>query len=366
MSDQIEDARKGHQSELAGILADIARLRDELKPKHITAHVLPDGRVMLGDGNVLDGIRGAPAPGVMPVVEPPSEKHIKARVLPDGTVMVGDKIVDGIRGVPTVPANTVPIDPPVPFKDAEQDRKLASLADKGQSKAVFCDPSHLMAVAELMARTAPLPVSQPIPAATGLDDGLHVRDLHPTAIGPNTDVTREKTVIKEREVVTKGPGGRHRKHETEDVIERDYATGPGHSTGVTAISGTHPDTVLGTVPGSEPGTNVLANIPVDAAGIPLPASQPSSVGSRLNPRTGKPLSIPKPLSLSPHNMSPINPVADVLPGTQIIREEHEEVSQHFETVGSPSALMKDYSQSRWTSAHAYTHDYTDLHPSRWY
>jgi len=132
MSDQIEDARKGHQQELAGILADIGRLREELKPKHVMAHVLPDGRVMLGDGSVLDGIRGAPAPGVMPVVEPPSGKHIKARVLPDGTVMIGDKIVDGVRGVPTVPASTAPIVPPVAIKDAEQDRKLASLADKGE------------------------------------------------------------------------------------------------------------------------------------------------------------------------------------------------------------------------------------------
>ena len=133
MSDQIEHARTGHQQELAGILADIARLRDELKPKHILAHVLPDGRVVLGDGQVLDGIRGAPAPGVVPIIEPPSEKHVKARVLPDGTVMIGDKIVDGIRGVPTVPTSHLLAGPPVPIKDVEQDMKLASLADKGKS-----------------------------------------------------------------------------------------------------------------------------------------------------------------------------------------------------------------------------------------
>lgn len=180
-----------------------------------------------------------------------------------------------------------------------------------------------MAVAELMARTTPTTITQPAPAPPPIDNnGVNVRNLHPTAAGPNTDVTREKTVIKEREVVTNGPGGKHREHETEDVIERDYATGPGHGTDITAVPGTQP----GIVPGSEPGTNVLANVPVDAAGIPLPASQPSSSGGRINPRTGKPLSIPKPLSLSPHAMSPINPQSDA-PGGRLIREEHEEVSQ---------------------------------------
>jgi hypothetical protein len=133
MSDQIEDARRGHQQELADILADISRLREELKPKHVTAHVLPDGRVVLANGDVVDGIRGAPAPGVVPVIEPPSEEHVKARVLPDGTVMIGDNIVDGIRGVPTVPhAAAEPMVPAEKIKDMEQDRKLASLADKGE------------------------------------------------------------------------------------------------------------------------------------------------------------------------------------------------------------------------------------------
>lgn len=134
MSDQIEDARRGHQSELAGILADIGRLREELKPKHIAAHVLPDGRVVLSNGDVVDGIRGAPAPGVQPVIAPPSEKHVKARVMPDGTVMIGDRVVDGIRGVPTVPTGYEEIVPPEKVKDMEQDRKLASLADKGEAE----------------------------------------------------------------------------------------------------------------------------------------------------------------------------------------------------------------------------------------
>lgn len=143
MSDQIEDANRGQRQELAEILADIGRLREELKPKHVAAHVLPDGRVVLGDGCVVDGIRGAPAAGVPAIVEPPSEKHHKARVLPDGTVMIGDRIVDGIRGVPTAPpvppkAGEPILEPMVPLetvKDMEQDRKLASLADKGASSS---------------------------------------------------------------------------------------------------------------------------------------------------------------------------------------------------------------------------------------
>ena len=135
MSDQIEDARHGHKQELADILADIARLRDDLKPKHVTGHVLPDGRVILADGTVIDGISGAPTPGALPVIEPPSVKHVKGKFLPDGTVMVDGKIVDGIKGGP--PFNLekdglLSVVPPETVKDAEQDQRLAALADKGE------------------------------------------------------------------------------------------------------------------------------------------------------------------------------------------------------------------------------------------
>ena len=53
---------------------------------------------------------------------------------------------------------------------------------------------------------------------------------------------------------------------------------------------------------------------------------PSGKTVRINPRTGKPITMPKPLSLSPHDMSPIQTEADVPAGSQMIREEHEEVS----------------------------------------
>jgi len=68
-----------------------------------------------------------------------------------------------------------------------------------------------------------------------------------------------------------------------------------------------------------------------AADIPLPLSGPSSAGSggpvRINPRTGKPITLPAPLSLVPHDPSPIQEEArDPANGGQLIREEHEEVS----------------------------------------
>jgi hypothetical protein len=132
MSDQIEQARKGHDQELVGIMNDIAQLRNELKPKHVLGHVLPDGRVVLANGDVVDGVRGAPTPGVPAIITPPSASHVQGRVMPDGTVMVGDKIVDGIRGAPpAVPTGPVSI-PAENLKDLEQDRKLASLQEKSE------------------------------------------------------------------------------------------------------------------------------------------------------------------------------------------------------------------------------------------
>ena len=129
MSDQIEDNQKKHQRELAELLEDIGRLRDELKPKHVHGHVLPDGRVVLANGDIVDGVRGAPVPGALPPVVPADGSHVKGRVLPNGTVMVGDRVVDGIRGA----AAGVPTDYPAEqVKDMEQDRKLATLQDKGE------------------------------------------------------------------------------------------------------------------------------------------------------------------------------------------------------------------------------------------
>jgi hypothetical protein len=134
MSDQIEGARHATQTELAGILDDIGRLREQLKPKHVLGHVLPDGRVVLANGDVVDGVRGAPAPGMVALSPPlPQASHVKGTILPDGTVMAGGEVVDGVRGaMSTVPFEEIP---PETLKELQQDRQLGTLADKGGSMA---------------------------------------------------------------------------------------------------------------------------------------------------------------------------------------------------------------------------------------
>lgn len=161
------------------------------------------------------------------------------------------------------------------------------------------------------------------------EDVLSVAPLQPTARHPNTDVTREKTVIKEREVIHDGPDGHHKEKETEDVIERDMVTAP------------------------------------DAANIALPPSVASSGGGgvKINPRTGKPLSMPKPLSLSPRDMSPIFPVPDVPPGSQMIREEHEEVGRCLTT--SEAIDDADHTETQRRTTCPYAYHSSNLCHSRW-
>jgi hypothetical protein len=130
MSDQIEESRLQHNAELANMLADIARLRSELQPKHVQGHVLPDGRVVLANGDVIQGVRGVPSQ--IPTTAPPppvaTGGSVQGKILPDGHIMADGKIVDGIMATPS-PA--VLIDPQV-VKDTEQDRKLADLQSKSE------------------------------------------------------------------------------------------------------------------------------------------------------------------------------------------------------------------------------------------
>lgn len=138
MSDQIEESRLQHNAELANMLGDIARLRSELQPKHVNGHVLPDGRVVLANGDVIQGVRGVPPPNaVAPVALPATTGGtVQGRILPDGRIMADGKIVDGIMATHSP---TVPIDPQV-YKDTEQDRQLADL----QAKSKFLsDPKAL-------------------------------------------------------------------------------------------------------------------------------------------------------------------------------------------------------------------------------
>ena len=131
LNDQIALNQNATERELSQILGDLGMLREELKPKHVMARVLPDGTVVLANGDVVEGVRGAPLPGAENLPPPPpSVPRLNGRVLPDGTVMVGDAIVDGIRGAPQPAAVAEPLAPQI-YKDMEQDRKLASLMDKG-------------------------------------------------------------------------------------------------------------------------------------------------------------------------------------------------------------------------------------------
>lgn len=147
MSDQIADGTLATQNRLADILGDIAALREQIKPKHVHAHVLPDGTVMLDNGDVIDGIRGVPAPtppGLPPLPPPPpSATHVEGRILSDGTVMVGGKVVDGIKGAPLAPTPMTPtaaLEEEIvkeEVKNIEQDRRLAELQEKSKSARPF-------------------------------------------------------------------------------------------------------------------------------------------------------------------------------------------------------------------------------------
>lgn len=132
MSDQIEDANRSTQKGLAGMLDDIGSMRESLKPKHVLGHVLPDGRVVLANGDIVEGIRGAPASGVVALQAPPlSRSHVEGSILPDGTVLADGKVVDGVQGAPTLGPMTEVAEET--FKNMEQDRKLGTLQDQGWS-----------------------------------------------------------------------------------------------------------------------------------------------------------------------------------------------------------------------------------------
>ena len=113
----------------------------------------------------------------------------------------------------------------------------------------------------------------------------------------------EKITHKEHDHIVEGPNGSVVKDiDIEETIEKL----PGHA---------------GTSPSIPPSGGTPPVIETVTESVSAP-----TMATRINPRTGKPLSIPKPLSLTPQEMSPIVPetVADV--GGQMIREIHEEVS----------------------------------------
>ncbi|WVN89721.1 uncharacterized protein L203_104951 [Cryptococcus depauperatus CBS 7841] len=335
MSDQIAEGTLTQQNQLAEILGDIASLREQLKPKHIRAHVLPDGTVQLANGDIIDGIRGVPAPipiGVpAPLPPPPSAPHVEGKIMPDGTVMVGGKIVDGIKGAPTAPTPDTPhtmLEEEImeeEKKNAEQDKKLAELQEK---------------IEELMARTVPKETifeeeeiisiggshkadtdSPPVDAsalATPTATNAHLPTIASMANGPSSNGSREKTVIREREIVRDGPHGKK-----EVVFEEDL-----EKVATEAGGFMDPATIAATLPhGTVIGTHAPASvIPSRTMGDPSVMGSPAP-SSRVNPRTGKPLSMPA--LLSQHGMT-----ASGAP-EQLVREEHEEIVSRPTNGGPP-------------------------------
>jgi hypothetical protein len=133
VSDQIDDSRRQQNEELANVLAELGRLRAEMQPKHVTGHVLPDGRVVLANGDVVQGVKGVAQPvaassAPLPPLPVPSGGHVQGHIMPDGSIMADGKVIDGIMSEPSI----APVDPQV-LKDTEQDRKLAALEDKSRS-----------------------------------------------------------------------------------------------------------------------------------------------------------------------------------------------------------------------------------------
>ena len=118
---------------MANVLAELGRLRAEMQPKHVTGHVLPDGRVVLANGDVVQGVKGVAPPISVPPAHLPktSGGTVHGEILPDGTVMADGKIVDGIAAAPSA---HIPVNPQI-VKDTEQDRKLAALEAKSESDA---------------------------------------------------------------------------------------------------------------------------------------------------------------------------------------------------------------------------------------
>ncbi|KAK4686714.1 hypothetical protein P7C73_g3410, partial [Tremellales sp. Uapishka_1] len=318
VSDQIADAKQATQTELSGILADLNRLKDSLAPRRVNAHVLADGRVILDTGEIVEGIRGAPppvTPGLPPTPMPtPTGSHVPGKILPDGTVMAGEKIVDNIHGAPA--AIDDPDTDPEHLKRLEAERQLADLERKIGELMENIDGTRTPAGLPPPSLPAQTPLHHtPMNPTIVLDDEA----MSTNAVGGPTprlgtmDRFREKTILKEREIIREGPAGRVTPTTLTDIRGTDN--------GGTTVP---PDATL--APGMTAHT-----APYGAAD---PGGASPAVGSvapsipRTDPRTGKALTVPAPLALTPHVMSPIVPEANPSGSHgQLIREEHEEIIQ---------------------------------------
>ncbi|RXK40622.1 hypothetical protein M231_02077 [Tremella mesenterica] len=300
VSDQLADTHNATKRDLANILADIGRLRDELKPRHVLGHVLPDGRVVLSNGDVVDGIRGAPIqpiPGAPPP-PPPTQSHVQGTILPDGTVMVGDMVVDGIRGAAPTPVQPGDLATVQELRNLEQDRRLADLQDK---------------IADLMHRSQPTPGAE---ASVYADEIASTRAVestprplptnHVPTLGPSadTDIRREKHVFREHETIHDRPGHHHKEVDIDEVhdVQRE---------GTAAVMSAHSSIV------SENEVHHGHHVPHHTTTSAVDVA-PTGAGVPTASRQG--------VSLTPRPMSLIATEAGDVPG-QLIREEHEEIIQ---------------------------------------
>ncbi|TYJ54390.1 hypothetical protein B9479_004978 [Cryptococcus floricola] len=460
MSDQIADGTHATQNQLGNILNDIAALREQLKPKHVAARVLSDGTVTLDNGDIIDGIRGVPAPVIpgAPSLPPPpaTATHVEGRILPDGTVMVGGRIVDGIKGAPSAPSPSLAAVTALEEeiieeenKNLEQDKKLAELQEKIEELIKSSAPqtetrifeeeevismrnngSPAVAPTEYAATTPGAASTVLGPSASVAPEGSYI----PTAYGPSVHPTvagaplynpskssQDRTVIREREIVREGPHGKQK----EVVFEEDlagtvapgdtihgsvsgslpaagtvahtlppgtvvaegtlppgsvypsapgtmapgtvvaegtlppgsvYPSAPGTMAPGTIAGSVHPGTTMppgsvypGTVaPGTAMAPGTVAGSVYPGTAAPTVMGDPSVVGSptptRINPRTGRPLTIPT--ALSQHTMSPIQSEFQGPPThpQQLIREEHEEII-HRPNEGGPPVTTHNTSRT---------------------
>jgi hypothetical protein len=61
MNEAFKDRQDGVEAELRNILGDLGYLRStSRRDGGVFAHVLPDGRVQLSTGEIVEGVRGAP------------------------------------------------------------------------------------------------------------------------------------------------------------------------------------------------------------------------------------------------------------------------------------------------------------------
>lgn len=127
MGDGIRDRDTEFSNKIQDVLSQLSTLRSDLRRERVHARVLPDGTVQLSSGEIVDGIRGNPAPGNGGVsAVSPSASHVQGHVTPDGTVMVGDKIVDGVKGSPRPPTEA---DIAEEKKRAQETRAAAAIDD---------------------------------------------------------------------------------------------------------------------------------------------------------------------------------------------------------------------------------------------